>query len=384
MSGPATIYSLEGYSSSVQSTPELLTRSTIECGGKSKGAYDLPLHVIALFIILIQSIISCSFPLIVKKVPQLRVPHHFLFGTGVLIATAFVHLLPTAFTSLTDPCLPPFWNTGYPAMAGLIAMMSVFIVVSIEMFFSTMNGGAMGSPNLRPVSSGGSAAAGMAGGFNPVFNQGFPQGRRASVASLVMGGSPRTSAAGIRPPNRHRRSGSIGHQLTRIERGGGGGGGGGYKDTPSSSSSDHSDHSDHDEDYDGATELASLNTQPRKHSINNPRERRGRLTEEQQQKKNLLQVMLLEAGILFHSVFIGMALSVATGSNFIVLLIAITFHQTFEGLALGSRISSITLFPPRSWKPWLMCLAYGTTTPIGQAIGLLTRHLYDPQSQTGL
>jgi zinc transporter 1/2/3 len=31
-----------------------------------------------------------------------------------------------------------------------------------------------------------------------------------------------------------------------------------------------------------------------------------------------------------------------------------------------------------------MCLAYGTTTPIGQAIGLLTRHLYDPQSQTGL
>ena len=35
-------------------------------------------------------------------------------------------------------------------------------------------------------------------------------------------------------------------------------------------------------------------------------------------------------------------------------------------------------------KPWLMCLAYGTTTPIGQAIGLLTRNLYDPASQTGL
>ena len=51
------------------------------------------------------------------------------------------------------------------------------------------------------------------------------------------------------------------------------------------------------------------------------------LTDLQQQKKNLLQVALLEAGILFHSVFIGMALSVATGSNFMVLFVAILFHR---------------------------------------------------------
>ena len=31
-----------------------------------------------------------------------------------------------------------------------------------------------------------------------------------------------------------------------------------------------------------------------------------------------------------------------------------------------------------------MCLAYGTTTPIWQAVGLITRKLYDPESQTGL
>lgn len=201
---------------------------------------------------------------------------------------------------------------------------------------------APGSPSLRPVSSGGASGAGAAGGFNPVFAQGFPQGRRASVASLVvMGGSPRTSGAGIRPPNRHRRSGSIGHQLTRIERGGS------YKDAPSSSSSDndHSDHSDHDDEDDGATELQSLNTQPRKRSLSTARERRGRLTEEQQQKKNLLQVMLLEAGILFHSVFIGMALSVATGSNFIVLLIAITFHR--KPPCQSSRLMNHELTDPR-------------------------------------
>lgn len=81
-----------------------------------------------------------------------------------------------------------------------------------------------------------------------------------------------------------------------------------------------------------------------------------------------------------------MALSVASGSNFIVLLIAICFHQTFEGLALGSRIASLspTTFAPRSPRPWLMALAYGTTTPIGQAIGLWTREMYDPASMQGL
>ena len=108
------------------------------------------------------------------------------------------------------------------------------------------------------------------------------------------------------------------------------------------------------------------------------------LSEHQQQQKMLLQCLLLEAGILFHSVFIGMAVSVATGTSFIVLLVAISFHQTFEGLALGSRIAAITAFPKHSPKPWLMALAYGTTTPVGQAIGLLVHNLYDPSSQVGL
>lgn len=104
---------------------------------------------------------------------------------------------------------------------------------------------------------------------------------------------------------------------------------------------------------------------------------------EAQNQKLLLQCLLLEAGILFHSIFIGMALSVATGTSFAVLLVAISFHQTFEGFALGSRISAVR-FPAGSPKPWLMAMAYGTTTPLGQAIGLAIHTLYDPASQVGL
>ncbi|KAI9835809.1 MAG: hypothetical protein M1837_003596 [Sclerophora amabilis] len=122
----------------------------------------------------------------------------------------------------------------------------------------------------------------------------------------------------------------------------------------------------------------------RAHEMRLARRPSVQVMEQQQQRKMLLQCLLLEAGILFHSVFIGMALSVATGTSFIVLLVAISFHQTFEGIALGSRIAAITSLPPTSPKPWLMALAYGTTTPFGQAIGLLVHNLYDPASQTGL
>ncbi|KAL7269885.1 hypothetical protein RUND412_007428 [Rhizina undulata] len=424
--------------------PELTTRASLVCGGKTDGTYNLPLHVLALFIVLVQSILwkrenkinahirslqtACSIPLMVKKFPQLRVPHHFLdyspspplqrplppsfhitsnlgllihhcsFGTGVLIATAFVHLLPTAFTSLTDPCLPAFWNTSYPAMAGLIAMASVFLVVTIEMVFSTMNGGAMSCHSIP------------GGAYDPLTPNATNFGHRRgnSSASMVSFGG-RGERNTVLGKTRHRRSGSIGNQLQKIERDSGMG-----RDSldleleiSAAGSSDSAERerrkvadeesSESEDDYGPEAETRNLNGRPsvgnRTRSMNSEGRMRselahrngsGRLTEQQQQQKNLLQVLLLEAGILFHSVFIGMALSVATGSNFIVLLIAIVFHQTFEGLALGSRIASITAFPKDSPKPWLMCLAYGTTTPIGQAIGLATRKLYDPASQVGL
>jgi zinc transporter 1/2/3 len=107
------------------------------------------------------------------------------------------------------------------------------------------------------------------------------------------------------------------------------------------------------------------------------------LTPEQQHRKAILQCALLEMGILFHSIFIGMSLAVSVGNDYIVLLIAIVFHQTFEGLALGVRIADIT-WPHRALQPWLMAVAYGCTTPLGMAIGIATHTLYSPNSEIGL
>lgn len=121
--------------------PESSTAMSTCGSGSRKEDYNLSLHVGALFIILGVSASACALPVIALKVPQLRIPAkaHFgfrHFGTGVLIATAFVHLIPTAFISLIDPCLPPFFNEDYPALAGAIALAAVFMISIAEMIFS--------------------------------------------------------------------------------------------------------------------------------------------------------------------------------------------------------------------------------------------------------
>ncbi|KAF1936741.1 Zinc/iron permease [Clathrospora elynae] len=337
-----------------------------------KGHYNTPIHVFALFLILLLSTAACSFPIVVKRFPSIPVPHQFLFisrhfGTGVLIATAFVHLLPTAFQSLTDPCLPRFWNKGYSAMPGFIAMTSVFVVVGIEMFFASRGAGHVHStdyesfdganahpPQKRSHSNG---RSGTNGHVRSIVLHDIE-----SSDNLMAGRSPSFSQASPMTPS------VPGHRAPRD-------------------SIDEDNDSDLDITREELGPQEGDNSEDESRLLPRPLDRDDSLEDpektEAQNKKQILQCLMLEAGILFHSLFIGMALSSSTGTSFVVLLVAISFHQTFEGFALGSRISAIR-FPAASPRPWLMAMAYGTTTPIGQAIGLAIHSLYDPASQAGL
>ncbi len=275
----------------------------------------------------------------------------------MLIATAFVHLMPTAFVSLTDPCLAWFWSNGYRPMSGLIAMTSALIVVGIEQFLRTRGAG--------PSHSHGEAYEQLLGEEEDDHDHGLngaTNGKPTDDSKPVrLGTDDRPKDIALQDidastsPLQESHSGEIG--------------GASY-------------HGDGDAGHDSDLDLDELDptTTDLEHEIG-----RGKIDQphEEEQKRLLLQCLLLEAGILFHSVFIGMAVSVATGTPFVVFLIAISFHQTFEGLALGSRIAAIH-FPKSSPRPWLMVLAYGTTTPFGQAICLILHSMYDPQSEVGL
>src|SRR5438046_679825 len=41
-------------------------------------------------------------------------------------------MLPSAFESLTDPCLPDFWTNTYTAAAGAITMTSAIVIFLVE------------------------------------------------------------------------------------------------------------------------------------------------------------------------------------------------------------------------------------------------------------
>lgn len=91
-------------------------------------------------------------------------------------------------------------------------------------------------------------------------------------------------------------------------------------------------------------------------------------------------IFILEFGVIFHSVFIGLTLAVA-GDNFTILYIVLSFHQTFEGLGLGSRLATAQWPKNKRWLPWVLGGAYGLTTPIAIAIGLGIRTTFAPGSQ---
>ncbi|KAJ4129813.1 high-affinity Zn(2+) transporter zrt1 [Fusarium equiseti] len=112
------------------------------------------------------------------------------------------------------------------------------------------------------------------------------------------------------------------------------------------------------------------------------------------EKAELATISIMEAGIIFHSLLIGITLVVAGDSFFITLSIVIIFHQLFEGIALGSRIASLgygamplalghshSHSPTPSvertgtstvplWKKLVLASGFAIITPIGMAIGI--------------
>lgn len=103
--------------------------------------------------------------------------------------------------------------------------------------------------------------------------------------------------------------------------------------------------------------------------------------EERSFRQQIAAFLILEFGVIFHSVIIGLNLG-TTGSEFSTLYPVLVFHQSFEGLGIGARMSAIP-FPKRySWLPWFLCSGYGLTTPLAISIGLGLRTTYNPGSFT--
>ncbi|KAI1769428.1 Zinc/iron permease [Hypoxylon sp. FL1150] len=345
-------------------------------GGKEAGEYDLALHIVGLFLVLAASIFGAGFPVAAKKISWLKVPEKVFFackhfGTGVLIATAFVHLLPTAWFSLSDPCLPDLFTVNYPPLPGVIMMGSLFCLFIIEMWMNNKmgghsHGGAAGfehAPATMAVPAGPQRSPRqnnfeaddvdyekkMAQQMYEETQFPYPEGNELDLPQSEM---PPWFVVFYEQYVRQRL------ELINLIR--------------ASASAQHPQ----------VTQSQPKQQQEVVVSEKSMHDEEGQPIDPMVYQRMSMNITLLEGGILFHSVFVGMTVSI-TIDGFVILLVAILFHQMFEGLGLGSRIAAVP-YPKGSIRPWLLVFAFGTTAPIGQAIGLIARNSYDPNSAFGL
>ncbi|KAA8899519.1 putative membrane zinc transporter [Sphaerosporella brunnea] len=291
-----------------EATPPCLT------GNDFNG--NIGLRISAVFVILVTSSFGTLFPLIARRVPSVKVPEvvFFLckfFGSGVIVATAFIHLLEPANAALSNPCLAgPI--TSYPWAQG-IALMSVFSMFFVELM--TMRYAKFDS-----------------------FTGALAQERRPNVSSTSSSISVAKRAPADIEPSTHIHS----HEMEQRNS---------ADVVPAECPADHID-----------VESQSM--------IDN-------------YVAQLTAVFILEFGVIFHSVFIGLTLAVS-GLEFKTLYIVLVFHQMFEGLGLGSRLASMQWPENKRVTPWIMAIAYGLSTPTAIAVGLGVRGTYPPNGQTTL
>ncbi|CAN8325295.1 unnamed protein product [Cochlearia groenlandica] len=92
--------------------------------------------------------------------------------------------------------------------------------------------------------------------------------------------------------------------------------------------------------------------------------------------------MVLELGILFHSVVIGLSLGATNDSCTIKgLIIALCFHHLFEGMGLGGCILQADF---TNVKKFLMAFLFAGTTPCGILLGIALSLVYRDNSPTAL
>ncbi|KAF1966880.1 Zinc/iron permease [Bimuria novae-zelandiae CBS 107.79] len=348
------------------------------------------IHIAAVFIVFAASISGAGFPVVAKKVKWMKIPPTVFFfckhfGTGVLIATAFVHLLPTAFQSLNDPSLPAVFTTQYPAMPGVIMMGALFVLFVIEMWLNSKTGG---------HSHGGSTGEEFGGGGHgqPHAHAGGPHGVQNAFNNPIRRVQSYDSQVTMAYP-----ADKKGAWVENTYAG---------DNFPFSKQDDRElevksemppwfivfyEQYVRQRDEMVAIINRAMPSLPNYDQPPNDVEKQQSYFEtdvEEQPvdpdvlKKLSAQITLIEGGILFHSVFVGMTVSL-TADGFIILLVAIVFHQAFEGLGLGSRIAAVP-YPKGSWKPWALVIAFGTTAPFGQSLGLAVGNAFDPASPLGL
>ncbi|KAH6679708.1 Zinc/iron permease [Halenospora varia] len=299
---------------------------------------QLGARISALFVILICSSAATFFPVIASRVRWVRINIYVYlfaryFGAGVIVATAFIHLLDPAYDEIGPAScvgMTGHWAdySWCPAIV-LTSIMAIFLMdFAAERYVDNKYGFAHNHQNVEDIIT-----------DYPGQDDEVAAGPRSLTHNQLHSGD---------------QDDSMHAAITSAQR---------QKDAPSRSKKEN-------ESYNSDPENGKTIQTPSVTEM-----------EERSFQQQIAAFLILEFGVIFHSVIIGLNLG-TTGDEFSTLYPVLVFHQSFEGLGIGARMSAIP-FPKRyNWLPWFLCAGYGLTTPIAIAIGLGLRTTYNAGSFT--
>ncbi|SCV05096.1 LANO_0G18382g1_1 [Lachancea nothofagi CBS 11611] len=279
--------------------------------GGNKYSGSLGARISSVFVIFFVSTFFTLFPVIAARVKRLRIPRYVYlfaryFGTGVIVATAFIHLLDPAYGEIGgDSCVGQTGHWADYSWCPAIVLLTVFMVFLVDL-------------------------------ASDVFVQ-----RKFGI--------------------RHNHGGDdIENVIVRKE--------------------DNSPVGDVDLESEGHFNAVTESDEKSKKSYDLISNASTELVL-QSFESQIAAFLVLEFGVIFHSVMIGLNLG-TTDDEFSTLYPVLVFHQSFEGLGIGARLSAIKFPQGKKWWPYALCVAYGMATPICIAIGLGVRTTYNGNSFT--
>ena len=302
---------------------------TVDCDSGNDYDGRMGLRISSIFVILVGSLLGALLPVILARNSKMKVGTAFFiakyFGSGVIIGTAFMHLLSPAYEALSSPCLPEDSAiTAYDWAAG-ICLMTIFVMFTVELIVSRFDIFGGHAHDLKVEHSG------------PAENI----RNKDSHASDAPSSHDQDVEAGTAKEGR---AGNNGHASSTVP-------GLPHDVSYPPGGEDHLGHQHEHFENDSYQAFAA----------------------------QMMAIFILEFGVIFHSIFIGLTLAVS-GDEFKVLYIVLVFHQTFEGLGLGSRLATAAWPHSRRFVPYILAILYALSTPIAIAAGLGVRQSLAPGS----
>jgi zinc transporter 1/2/3 len=296
--------------------------------GENDENYNLGLAIASVFVLLVVSFIGAGFPLLlaVKQHQWILMAIRLgsFAGSGVMLATAFVHMLYAANENLSSDCLPESWLNRYGPWAFLFACITIVVLQTIDYVLYLF--------------------------LHPIKNDSDDNDRQ---TRSDFEGMP---TVGLEGEGIDGNMVGYGDALVPIPYGG---------DDALDQMERHS-----------VDSMAECN----KHSKCKDDECKSRVLIEHSNapKAQLLSnIIISEISISVHSFIIGLTLGLTSSSEFVALFVAIIFHQLLEGVALGSVTSESGL---GNKYVLLFASIYSLTTPVGIAIGIGVRQTLDTNS----